>query len=375
MRRAASRQDYTQKGMGQHSQIGRMRSSSSTTSTGTPLPKGSSIYSLPSLPESEPSARRISLTSSILNLYSKRTAKSQFCTHAKTRAIITSKYLALLQHFHTLHDLHIRTPTGNPGWAGLTPLETHLTALRTALETCPNPFPNLNKLTLSPTHAMGILHLRWNGFSAFGSATSQAPQFWRHITTLDLHLRNPYTAAKPPLSEQQGALFAKALRDYLASLAPTLQNLRFFWLEGEGPCPFGLAHTDTSTNTAPTTSSHASLATTSTAQQPSRFPHLQTISLASLRHPYATLRALHPSQTPSLLSAKILRSTHRGSLALTELERAGAWLEVPLEELRKSGMDGGEGQGVYHGGYGDRGESSVYSFYEFGGVGSEFEGF
>lgn len=364
-RRAAARQSYTAKGMAQHSQM-RIPSSASILSIDSTSPPASSAYSLAQIPSAAPPTRPVSPTTSILNLYTNRGPLT--LPYAKQRTALTSAYLSLLPHFLNLHTLRLRLRTANPAWPGLTNSETDLTALRTALETLPNPPIYLHKLILSPVHAAGVLHMRWHGFSAFGSAPATAQAFWKRITTLELHVRNPYTANR--VTERQSEMFAKVLRDYLSSFAPTLQCLRFLWLESEGPDPFLLSTpTSSASNSFNNSTTTITPATAPTTPEHLHFPKLEELWLGSLKTPYKTLQTLYPAHTPNLQSVKILRSTHRGSLTgLTAVEAAEAWVEVLLGDLSPRAASGGVvlGQGS-RGAVGARGKSSVYSFYEYEG--------
>ncbi|KAI6810967.1 hypothetical protein KC332_g2053, partial [Hortaea werneckii] len=103
--------------------------------------------------------------------------------------------------------------------------------------------PELREVKLIPVHAMGIVHLRWSGLSAFGPVASLNKDLliWQRLQLLDIQLRNPFADGK--LSRAQELMFKKILYDYLRSFAPTLCRLYFLWLDGEGPSPLML-HTE-----------------------------------------------------------------------------------------------------------------------------------
>jgi hypothetical protein len=66
---------------------------------------------------------------------------------------------------------------------------------------------------------MGIVHLCWSGFGAFGGPSMNSHNLWSNLHTLDMQLNNP-SSAKQKLSEPQQVMFKKVLYDYLQALRP-----------------------------------------------------------------------------------------------------------------------------------------------------------
>ena len=216
-----------------------------------------------------------------------------------------------------LRGLTLRTH-GDPAWPGRTEIEETLVNLRVALEvTAP---PHLNSVRLLPIHVMGIIHLCWSTFGAFGSIPTNPNIIWQNIRTLDIQVRNPFTASRK-LSEPQQVMFMKILHDYLRSFATTLKCLRFVWLEDEGPSPVTL-------DLEPGLEGQ---------REPTLWRALEEIWLGNIALPHRTIRLL-PERTMGSVRLKTLRSTHRHPRA--SFEEAGAWIEVLLgkkecEEVRK----------------------------------------
>lgn len=157
----------------------------------------------------------------------------QYLRHA-----VRWQWADIFSRCHDLQSLTLRI-NGDPAWPGRTSVEDALVDVRAALEQAD--VPNLTEVHLTPVHAMGIIHLRWNGINAFGPpllSIDHAPQIWARIETLDLQLTSPFI--KDRLTETQQPMFKKVLYDYLRNFAPTLRSLRFIWLDGEGPSPLTL---------------------------------------------------------------------------------------------------------------------------------------
>ena len=129
----------------------------------------------------------------------------------------------ILSRCELLQSIVINTK-GKPGWPGRTHVEDDLIDLRVALETVH--LPHVRRVRLTPVHAMGIVHLRWSGFGAFGALAVKPVNIWSKLHTLDVQLENP-SLAKQRLSEPQQVVFKKILYDYMLSFAETLKCLRF----------------------------------------------------------------------------------------------------------------------------------------------------
>ncbi|KAI9811169.1 MAG: hypothetical protein M1827_005620 [Pycnora praestabilis] len=121
--------------------------------------------------------------------------------------------------------------TGDPGWGGLTEVESALISLRMGLEQ--NSLSHFHTLRLHPIHAMGILHLRWAGGAAWGTANWMAGRAWSKVKTLEIWLTNPSGL----LSKSKWKLFVKVLHDYFVSFRRTLEVLKFHWVGRTGVCP------------------------------------------------------------------------------------------------------------------------------------------
>ena len=149
-------------------------------------------------------------------------------------------WLNVFSRCHQLETLELCVQ-GDSGWPGRTEIENAIVDIRNALEW--SDMPKLREVKLVPVHAMGIVHLRWSGLSAFGPVPSFNKDLliWQRLQLLDVRLRNPF--ADGNLSRAQELMFKKILYDYLRSFAPTLCRLYFLWLDGEGPSPLML-HTE-----------------------------------------------------------------------------------------------------------------------------------
>ncbi len=119
-------------------------------------------------------------------------------------------------------------------WSGYSSAEQSLVTLREALES--STLSYMTTLRLDPIHAIGLLHFRWSGGAAYGSAHWTAGRLWKRISVLDLSLANP---ARLLGHDQQNTLI-KVLHDYLNSFAPTLSELCFRWANAPGPNPIFL---------------------------------------------------------------------------------------------------------------------------------------
>ncbi|KAK1062245.1 hypothetical protein LTR74_010442 [Friedmanniomyces endolithicus] len=158
------------------------------------------------------------------------------------RTLANKKWTSIFTRCRELRHLTLRIH-GDSSWPGRTLIEATLVTLRLALETS-HP-PNLHAISYTPIHAMGLIHLRWSGALApFGPPSPPLPTnptttIWQNLHTLTLHLLNPFhptSALTPP----QTLLAKKSLYAFLRSFTPTLQTLRFVYLDFEGPNPLTL---------------------------------------------------------------------------------------------------------------------------------------
>ncbi|KAF2174110.1 hypothetical protein M409DRAFT_16383 [Zasmidium cellare ATCC 36951] len=165
--------------------------------------------------------------------------------HPDAFAMDLRLWTSTLTHFPNLTHLTLRSPTADPTWPGRQLPEQTLLLLRLSLEKS-HP-KHLHTLTLSPLHALGLLHLRSTSFGSFHNLpppphpNNKNNNIWRNLTTLTLHLTNPVPALDPPKS----SMFLAILHDYLRFFSPTLRHLTFLWL-GPSPGPNPLALLETS---------------------------------------------------------------------------------------------------------------------------------
>ena len=188
------------------------------------------------------------------------------------QTLADKKWLSIFSQCSELRHLTLRVH-GDPGWPGRTETEDTLITIRRALEAV-SP-PQLTEVTLLPIHAMGMMHLRWTGLSAYGSSPlfpqpSMTP-IWANLQTLDLQFRNPF--ATGTLTDRQQVMFIKLLHDYLRSFTSTLLILRFTWLDADGPSPLALHLEDELAG----------------AREPLRWVKLKEVWLGSITHPYRTI--------------------------------------------------------------------------------------
>lgn len=213
-----------------------------------------------------------------------------------------------LSHCKQLEKIVIIT-NGEPTWPGRTNIEVELVQLRVALESAH--LPSLRYVSLSPVHAMGIIHLRWSGFAAFGDVSISPTNIWSNLHTLDVQLKNPFSAQRK-LSERRQVIFKKTLYDYLRSFATTLKCLRFVWLDGDGPSPMTL-------DLEPGLEGH---------RHPIMWTALEEVYLGNIMLPHRTIRLLPERVVKANVRLKTLRGTHRNSRVMFDDENA--WLEVLL---------------------------------------------
>ncbi|KAK5119465.1 hypothetical protein LTR85_007565 [Meristemomyces frigidus] len=222
------------------------------------------------------------------------------------------RWMCIFSHCRELQRLTLRV-NGDPAWPGRTTVEDEMVIIRNALEL--SEIPKLADLRLTPVHAMGIIHLRWNGVSAFGSRTSPiglAPKVWSRIERLDLQLMSPFATGR--LTGAQQVMFKKVLHDYLRNLAPTLASLRFVWLDGEGPSPL-------------TTHLEDDLEI----RAPLMWRELEELWVGNVTYPHRAIR-LASELAPKLKRLATLRSTHPDSHM--DLADENAWVHVLLGQRR-----------------------------------------
>lgn len=251
--------------------------------------------------------------------------ESSESSEASSRNIWTE----LLSHCKELENIEILT-NGEPAWPGRTSIELELVHLRVALESVD--LPKIRRVSLTPIHAMGIVHLRWSGFAAFGDVSINPSIIWSNLHTLDLQLKNPLLAERQ-LSEPQQLMFMKIFHDYLRSFGDTLKCLRFVWLDGEGPSPITL-------DLEPELEGRRKAIT---------WTALEEVWLGNVLMPHRTVRLLPERVARTNVRLKTLRSTHRHSRAMFEDDKA--WLEVLLN-FKPHGIERGRS---------DSQSSSVYS--------------
>lgn len=257
-------------------------------------------------------------------------------SHTYQRTISRRLWAQILSHFRQLRAITLCI-NGDPAWPGRTVVEDLLVNLRIALESAG--LENVRSFSLNPVHAMGIVHLRWDGLGAFGGPLSSSAALWMRIENLELSINN-YLAATTSKDHRQ-LMFKKILYEYLRSFAPTLCCLRFIWLGGEGPNPLGLHHERGLEN-----------------RPGIKWPRLEELWLGNLKMPNQTMNLVREF-AQARTKIMILRSTQRDSSM--EVDDATAWVEVLEGEnlsLRSAAADR---------------DSSVYS-QDDPCVGSEWEG-
>lgn len=208
---------------------------------------------------------------------------------------------------------------GEPTWPGRTNIEVELVHLRVALESAQ--LPHLRYVSLSPVHAMGIIHLRWSGFAAFGDVSISPTNIWSNLNMLDIQLKNPFLAERK-LSERKQMMFRKVLYDYLRSFSATLKRLRFVWLDGDGPSPMTL-------DLEPGLEGH---------RPPIVWTALEEVYLGNIMLPHRTIRLLPERVAKANVRLKTLRGTQRSSQVVFDDDNA--WLEVLLN-LTPHGIERG----------------------------------
>ena len=243
-------------------------------------------------------------TPSTTSTYSKQRASSR-CSGTSARHV----WISFLSRCEQLQSIVIST-NGKPGWPGKTHVEDDLTDLRVALEAVD--LPHVRRVRITPVHAMGIIHLRWSGFGAFGALAIKPCNVWSNLHTLDVQLENPFLA-KQRLSESQRVMFTKILYDYLLSFAETLKCLRFVWLDEDGPSPMTL-------ELEPGLEGF---------RQAIVWTALEEVYLGNIALPHRTIRLLPERVARAGVQLKTLRSTHRHSRIGWDDDNA--WVKVLLD--------------------------------------------
>lgn len=208
---------------------------------------------------------------------------------------------------------------GDPGWPGRTGVEDALVMVRAALET--SQLSHVRSIQFTPIHAMGIMHARWSGLGAIGTDLESVPAYklWRNLHTLNIQLRNPFLK-RHELSRSQQAMFKKILYDYLRSFAATLKCLRFVWMDDDGPSPITL-------DLEPELIGN---------RQPIVWSVLEEMCLGNIQLPHRTITLLPERSVNPDVRVRVLRSTHKHSMAVFVDE--DAWVEVSLNYV-PHGMD------------------------------------
>ena len=247
-------------------------------------------------------ANRISATTS------STTSSKQPATSRMSETFARHAWTEFLSRCEQLQNIVVST-TGEPGWPGKTHIEDDLLDFRVALETAYLPY--VRRVRLTPMHAMGIVHLRWSGFGAFGALAVKPFNVWSNLHTLDVQLENPFLA-KQRLSESQQVMFKKILHDYLLSFAGSLKCLRFVWLDEDGPSPMTLELEPGLEG----------------CRQAIVWTALEEVYLGNIALPHRTIRLLPERATRTGVQLKTLRSTNRHSRVRWDDD--GAWVNVLL---------------------------------------------
>ena len=224
------------------------------------------------------------------------------------------RWLSIFSRCHQLQTLTLCIH-GDPSWPGRTEIEDAVVDVRTSLERAN--LPNLQEIRFTPVHAMGIVHLRWTGFSSFGALPTAInwSMIWARLEMLDLQLRNPLFATDR-LSAVQETMFKKVLYNYLRSFTPTLRRLRFVWLDGDGPSPLAL-HLETDLERRP----------------PLVWQKLEEVWVGNITFPHHAIR-LASEVAPKLNRLWVLKANHRNSCM--DLADPAAWINVPFDQAKSN---------------------------------------
>jgi hypothetical protein len=257
--------------------------------------------------KSSPSSAALSLDRISITTRS-TTSSKQPASNELSRTSERHIWTTLLSRCERLQNIVVST-NGKPGWLGKTHVEDVLIDFRVALETVH--LPHVRCVRFRPVHAMGIAHLRWSGFGAFGSLAIKPFNVWSNLHTLDLQLDNPFLT-KHGLSQSQQVMFKKILYDYLLSFAETLKCLRFIWLGEDGPSPMTL-------DLEPGLEGY---------RQAISWTALEEVSLGNILLPHRTIRLLPERVVRAGVRLKTLRSTYQHSRV--KWDDDNAWVEVLL---------------------------------------------
>lgn len=216
-------------------------------------------------------------------------------------------WIGLLSSFHQLHTLTLHVYGMDDSLMSRSEVDEALVALRIAIEQ--NQLRELKTLNLSPIHIRGMLRLCWSGFGAFSQMPKQ-PSLWKQLETLDLRIQSPSTTNE--VDDPATVMSRKALYNYLRSFSKTLRTLHLVWLGCEGPSPLTLHH-----------------AAGLERRWPIQWPKLEELGVGNISLPFRTVK-LAKNLAPSLITLKMLRSTHRES-GLVATSDSPAWIDVELD--------------------------------------------
>jgi hypothetical protein len=237
------------------------------------------------------------------------TSSKQPATSEMLRTSERHVWIIFLSRCERLQSITVST-NGKRGWPGKTHVEDVLIDFRVALEIVH--LPHVRCVRFTPVHAMGIAHLRWSGFGAFGALAVKPSNVWSDLHTLDMQLENPFLS-KHGLSEPQQVMFRKIFYHYLLSFAETLKCLQFIWLGEDGPSPMTL-------DLEPGIEG---------CRQAIVWTALEEVSLGNILLPHRTIRLLPERIAKVGVRLKTLRSTFQHSPF--KWDDDDAWVEVLLD--------------------------------------------
>jgi hypothetical protein len=163
----------------------------------------------------------------------------------------TSEWPTLFMDLPNLRTLTIRTETLRP-MAGWNTVAHTLVAIRVGIEaTGPDPDEEygwdnedeeddegamrLTTIRLAPFHASYIPFLQWSG-PALGVANPRAAAVWDRIKEVEVQLCRKISDKSP----HQDITMLKSIQSWLRSFNPTLQALKWHWLDWDGAHPLGI---------------------------------------------------------------------------------------------------------------------------------------
>lgn len=155
---------------------------------------------------------------------------------SSTKMVTPEFWLAIFGEVRQLASVTISC-LRQPIWAGFQLVEMFLVSIREALES--TFLPVLATLRLLPIHAMGLLHFRWAGGTAYRSADWMGGLRWKRLKLLQIQMIN--TVGMLPKDLQRIA--TKVLHDYLGSFSDSIEDLEFQWIGPVGPNPLFLEET------------------------------------------------------------------------------------------------------------------------------------